>query len=379
MSCNDPAGRVVLTVDKNKLRHNFRQIAGKVAPCSILSVLKANAYGTGADIMGPVAVECGANRIGVADLSEAIAMQKALNNAVPVQILGVVTPGELAEAVKNDIVLPIDGVAMAEAVSAEALKQGKRIRVHFILDTGMGRFGLLPGNYLEEIKTASALPNLQIEGIYSHFPCAGVPGEAATLEQIEQFKTQYDQLQAAGISFAYRHIAASDGILCQTPSHNAPFNLVRLGLCWYGVCRNKAEEDIDLRPALELTTCVGAVRKMPKGSTIGYNRTVKLTCDTMIATICAGYADGLPLSLSNTGRVLINGASCPVIGRVSMDYTMVDVSNAPGEIKWGTPATIFGSNGGKYIPMAEVANYKNTHIHELLCSLGSRVQRVYIG
>ncbi len=379
MAANDLPGRVTLTVDKNALRKNFAKLAEKVAPCSLLSVLKANAYGTGADEMGKLVVECGANRIGVADLNEALAMQKAIGNAIPVQILGVVTPGELPEAVANDIVLPVNGLEMAKTISAEALKQNKTVRVHLILDTGMGRFGWLSGFCLEEIKAAASLPNVVIEGLYSHFPCAGTPGEAGTVAQINEFVRQYNELAANDIDFAYRHIAASDGILCQHASSQMPFNMVRLGLCWYGVCRNKAEEAIDLTPALKLASCVGAVRKLPAGSTVGYNRTVKLSCDTMVATICAGYADGLPLALSNTGRVLINGASCPVLGRVSMDYTMVDVSNAPGEISWGTPVTIFGSDGNESIAMQEVANHKNTHIHEILCSLGSRVRRVYIG
>ncbi|MBO5924494.1 MAG: alanine racemase, partial [Lentisphaeria bacterium] len=129
----------------------------------------------------------------------------------------------------------------------------------------------------------------------------------------------------------------------------------------------------------ELKTCVGAVRKMPAGFTIGYNRTVKLARDTMVATICAGYADGLPLDLSNKGRVVINGTSCPVLGRVSMDYTMIDVSNVPGEVKWGTPVTLFGKNGSEKIEANEVAQHKNTHIHDILCALGNRVQRIYIG
>lgn len=377
-SCSLP-GRVTLAVDKNVLHSNFRKLAEKSAPCSILSVLKANAYGTGADVMGKWVAEWGADRIGVADLAEALAMQQAINNTLPVQILGVATPDELPYAVENDIVLPVNSLDMAKAVSAEAVRQNKQVKVHFILDTGMGRFGFLPDTYLEEIKAAAALPNLITEGIYSHFPCAGTPGEAETAAQIEQFKAQYNQLQSAGMQFAYRHIAASDGILCQTPSVQEPFNLVRFGLCWYGMCQTEEEKALGLKPALELKTCVGAVRKMPAGFTIGYNRTVKLTRDTMVATICVGYADGLPLALSNQGRVIINGTSCPVLGRVSMDYTMVDVSNVPGEIKWGTPVTLWGSSGTESILAAELAAYKKTHVHDILCALGNRVQRIYIG
>lgn len=378
MQKTDLPRRVSLEVNCSKLRRNFQLIKEITAPCCVLSVLKANAYGTGANVMGRLAVECGAGRIGVADLSEALSMLQAIDHAVPVQILGVVTPGELPEAVKNDIVLPVNGWEMAKAVSAEAVKQQKTVRVHLILDTGMGRFGWISGFCQDEIKKVSVLPNLRLEGLYSHFPCAGTPGETGTLAQIAEFTRQYNALKDAGIDFAYRHIAASDGILCQVPSWQEPFNLVRLGLAWYGVCRNQAEKAARLEPALKLTTCVGAVRKLPAGFTVGYNRTVKLLKDTQVATICAGYADGLPLALSNNGRVLINGASCPIIGRVSMDYTMVDVSNAPGNITWGTPVTLFGTDGNETVGIAEVARGKNTHIHDILCALGSRVRRVYI-
>lgn len=376
MNVNIP-GRVRLEVDSAKLLANFEAVQKKVAPCSILTVLKANAYNVGADFMGKLAVKAGAVRIGVADVKEALAMLQSIRNALPVQILGVVTPDELPYAVANDLVLPVNGLAMAQIISAEAVRQNKQIRVHAIFDTGMGRFGLLAENYLDEIKSIAALPNLVLEGVYSHFPCAGTPREAGTMAQIADFKQRYAELQAAGIDPAYRHIAASDGILCQKSSSQKPFNLVRLGLCWYGVCRNPAEEDIGLQPALRLTTVVGAVREMPAGATIGYNRTVKLEKKTAIATVCVGYADGLPLALTNQGRVLINGVSCPVIGRVSMDYTMVDVSNVPGEVKWGTAVTLLGGDGNEYVGASEYAAYKNTHIHDILCALGNRVERIY--
>ena len=375
---DDVNARVVLTIDKTILRNNFRNIAVSVAPCRILSVLKADAYGTGAAVMAPLAVECGADRIGVADLCEALSVQKSIDKSVPVQILGVILPDELPDAVANDIVLPVNGLAMAKSISAEAVRQKRQVRVHIILDTGMGRFGCLPDFFLEDVKNILRLPNLQIEGLYSHFPCAGIPGEAETLAQIRLFNRQYADLVANGIDFACRHIAASDGILCQPDSCQTPFNMVRLGLCWYGCYRNKNGRNIDIVPALTLTARVGAVRKLPAGFTIGYNRTVRLTKDTVVATICAGYADGLPLALSNTGRVLINGVGCPILGRVSIDYTMVDVSHVPGTVGWGTPVTLFGRDGNETISVAEIANYKNTHIHEILCSLGKRVQRVYV-
>ncbi len=369
--------RVRLEVDEQVLRDNFAIVKEHTAGCRVLTVLKANAYGCGADRLGPLVVKAGTDRIGVADLHEALAMQKAVNNAVPVQILGVVTPEELPYAVENDLVLPVNGLAMARRISAEAGRQNKVVRVHAILDTGMGRFGLLEDNYLEEIKLIRKLPNLQLEGIYSHFPQAGVAGDAGTLGQIEMFKKALTVLEKEGVSFDLRHIAASDGIQCQKPAISAPFNLVRLGLCWYGLSRAENGLPFQLGQSLKLTTTVGAVRRMPAGSNIGYMRSCMLKRDSMVATICAGYADGLPLALSNAGRVLINGCSCPVLGRVSMDYTMVDVTDVPGTVEWGTPVTLLGCDGKENIEFSEYAKLKNTHIHDILCALGSRVERVY--
>ena len=371
-------GRVQLKVKKQVLLDNFNIIRKLAGNCNILTVLKANAYGTGDQPLSLIARQAGTDRIGVADMSEALHIRQSVGDDIPIQILGVVSPGELPEAVKTaNMVLPVEGLAMAQAVSAEAARQGKTVKIHVIIDTGMGRFGLLKDNFAAEILAIKALPNLEVEGIYSHFPCAGTPGEAGTVQQIEDFKNALHELRRKGVEFDLRHLAASDGILCQEPARCEPFNMVRLGLCWYGLNQDAAEKSAGLQRSLELTTCVGAVRKMPANATIGYNRTCTLKRDTMVATICAGYADGLPLALSNAGRVLINGVSCPVLGRVSMDYTMVDVSNVPGNVAWGTAVTLLGRDGDECIEFTEWAKFKNTHVHDILCALGNRVERVY--
>ena len=370
--------RVQLKVCKQVLLDNFNIIRKLAGDCRILTVLKANAYGTGDQALSQIARQAGTDRIGAADLGEAQNIRQSVGTDIPIQILGVVSPAELPEAVGTaNLVLPIEGLTMAKAVSNEALRQKKTVKIHVIIDTGMGRFGLLKDNFVDEICAIKALPNLEVEGIYSHFPCAGTPGEAGTVQQIEDFKNALHQLRQHGVEFDLRHLAASDGILCQEPARREPFNMVRLGLCWYGLNQDAAEKAAGLQRSLELTTCVGAVRNMPANSNIGYNRTCTLKRDTLVATICAGYADGLPLALSNAGRVLINGVSCPVLGRVSMDYTMVDVSNVPGNVAWGTPVTLLGRDGNECIEFTEWAKLKNTHVHDILCALGNRVERVY--
>ncbi len=367
--------RVRLEVSTQALKANFEVIKHRVAPCRVLTVLKANAYNVGARFMGGLAAAVGADRIGAADLEEALELQAA--SGLPIQVLGVLTPGELPTAVEHGLIVPVNALAMAEAVSAEAVRQRRTVRVHVILDTGMGRFGLLADNYRAEINAMRALPNLEMEGVYSHFPMAGTPGDPATQAQIVQFKKQLDVLNHDGITFALRHFAATDGINFQPESWRSPFNMVRLGLDWYGLCGSQTDRAIGLQPALRLTSVVGAVRELPADSTVGYFRTCRLTRKTRVATICAGYADGLPLALSNRGRVLICGVPCPILGRLSMDYTTVDVSGVPGEVGWGTPVTLWGEEGSEVIDIEEYARLKNTHVHDILCSLGSRVERVY--
>lgn len=369
-----PSRRVRLEVDTARLQHNFAAVRKRVGDCLILTVLKSDAYGVGAEFMAALAARSGAGRIGVADLAEALELERY---GLPVQVLGVLMPDEVPVAVAHDLVCPINGLAMARTLSAEALRQGKTVRGHIIIDTGMGRFGLRTADAAPEIRAIATLPGLNLEGIYSHFPMAGIPGDPATRQQIAELRDLVALLAGEGIRFQYCHFAASDGITCQEECLKAPFNMVRLGLLWYGHCRNDYGAALNLKPALRLKTAIGAVRELPAGATVGYFRTCKLTARTRVATICAGYTDGLPLALSNRGRVLVNGVSCPILGRLSMDYTTVDVSAVPGEIGWGTPVTLWGEEGKECIEIEEWARLKNTHAHDILCALGTRVERIY--
>ena len=362
-------------MDGAALAHNFRAVKKQVGACRILTVLKADAYHVGAEFMAKESVRCGADWIGVADLAEALELEKF---GLPLLVLGVLMPEEVPVAVAHGVVCPVNGFAMAETLSREALKQKKTVRCHVILDTGMGRFGMRTPDAAAEIRRIKALPGLDVEGIYSHFPMAGVPGDGPTLRQIADFRSVLAELEQEKITFKLRHFAASDGITCQEEAIREPFNMVRLGLLWYGHCRNEYGAQLGLRPALRLKAVVGAVRELPAGTTVGYFRTCKLERKTRVATVCAGYADGLPFALSNRGRVLIGGVSCPVLGRVAMDYLTVDVSKVPGEVGWGTPVTLWGSDGAEAIEIEEWAKLKNTHCHDILCALGNRVRRIYL-
>jgi alanine racemase len=195
--------------------------------------------------------------------------------------------------------------------------------------------------------------------------------------QIEKFLNLLENLSSKGISFSKIHIANSDAINNFPMTYHTPFNYVRTGINIYGSFDNEGQRILNLEPILTLKTKLAAVRTLPAGMTLGYGCTYKLMKDTRVGTIAAGYADGLPLALSNRGYVIINGSLCPVLGRVSMDYTTVSLEDAP-DAKIGDEVICLGGEGPRSISVDDWAQIKGTHAYEIICSFGTRVARRYI-
>ena len=365
--------RIWLEVDLDILEDNFKRICKTVAPLKVMAVLKANAYGLGVLPVAERLVKAGADGFCVAELREALQLKKF---GKPVQILGGLLDFELEEAVRNHFILGITDYQAAEKISAESVRQGVVTEVHFKIDSGMGRLGILASDAVATAKAVSKLPNLQCCGIYSHFPAAAQDelsrAQAAAVLQISE------ELEAEGIYLEKRHIANSDAInLCRFATV-APFTQVRAGIDLHGSFNADGERELGLNPTISLKTRVVQIREMPAGHTIGYNRTCRLPVNTTVATIAAGYADGIPLSLSNRGYVIIRGVLCPIIGRISMDYTTVRLEGPAKEILPGEEVIFIGEHGNSRITIADWANIKGTHPYEVLCSIGPRVERVYI-
>ncbi|MCP3966353.1 MAG: alanine racemase [Lentisphaerae bacterium] len=365
--------RVRLEVDLAKIRSNVSKIRHAVSPCGVTAVLKANAYGLGVRRIAEACRNAGADSFGVAELNEAL---RLIDMDIPVMILGNVLPEEISPAVAAGVILPINDFAMAEHISKEAVRQQKTVRCQFLVDTGMGRLGVLSREAADEIIKISKLPNLNCFGIYSHFPVAYQGEDAYTLKQLGRFKNLLAELQKAGVSFERIHMANSDAINNFPQTCQSPFNGVRTGLNIYGFFDNDVRHSLELEPVLSLKTRLAAVRRLPAGACIGYGRTHRLLKDTLVGTIAAGYADGLPLALSNRGYVLIRGQLCPVLGRVSMDYTTVALDVIP-DAECGDEVVCIGSQGDTAIPLSNWSQLKGTHPYELLCAMGSRVERVY--
>ena len=374
--------RVQVEIDLKALVRNYRKIAEHVKPMKVLCVLKANAYGLGVGAYAKALAAAGCTMFGVAEPFEALELQKSFKvsgfqgpKKPEVQILSSVLPDEIPEMVKQGVVLPVIDVPTAKLISAAAVKARKIAKVHFKLDTGMGRLGILAKDALAVIREVKTLPNLDCEGIFSHCPVAFEPKDPYTKRQIALFKSIVAAAAKEGISFKKVHMAASDAINNFPETAKPPFTLCRTGINLHGSFDPYGRKALKVEPVLTLKTRVAQVRELPAGTTLGYGRTWCLAKPTKVATISAGYADGLPLALTNRGFVFIGGKRCKIIGRISMDYTTVDVSDVKS-VKAGDEVICFGKCGNDSITPDDWAALKGTHAYDIICSLGNRVQRV---
>ena len=372
--------RVRVEIDLGALVRNYRRIQAHVKPMRVLCVLKANAYGLGVGPYAEALAKAGCRDFGVAEPFEALELLSVLRRgrcAADVQILSSILPDEIAPMVKAGVILPVTDLATAKLISAAARRAKTTARVHFKLDTGMGRLGILAKDALETIRAVKKLPALDCEGIFSHCPMAYDPKDPFTKRQVALFKSIVAACAKEGIAFRKVHMAASDAINNFPETARSPFTMVRTGINLHGSFDPNGRKALKVEPVLSLKTRVAQVRELPAGTTLGYGRTWCLSAPTRVATISAGYADGLPLALTNRGFVFIGGRRCKIIGRISMDYTTVDVSDVP-DVKPGDEVVCFGACGRDSITPDDWAELKGTHAYDVICSLGSRVQRVVV-
>ena len=374
--------RVTVEIDLKALVRNYRKIVAHVRPMKVLCVVKANAYGLGVAAYARALSDAGCENFGVAEPHEALELIRVLSAASPsVQILSSVLPDEIPEMVRAGVVLPVTDLEGARLISAAAVKAKTVARVHFKLDTGMGRLGILASDpegidrALATIRAVRALPNLDCEGIFTHCPMAYEPKDPFTKGQIALFKKILAACAKEGIAFKKVHMAASDAINNFPETAKKPFTMVRTGINLHGSFDPYGRKTLKVEPVLTLKTRVAQVRELPAGTTLGYGRTWCLNRPAKIATISAGYADGLPLALTNRGFVFIGGRRCKIVGRISMDYTTVDVTDVP-DVKAGDEVICFGKCGEDAITPDDWAVLKGTHAYDIICSLGSRVGRV---
>ena len=298
--------RVVVEIDLKALVRNYRRIVVHCRPAKVLCVLKANAYGLGVGAYAKALAKAGCTMFGVAEPFESLELQKALGRAglragrgrdgarpsPEIQILSSILPDEIPEMVKAGVILPIIDVPTAKLISAAAVKAKVVAKVHFKLDTGMGRLGILAKDAIAVMREVKKLPNLDCEGVFSHFPMAFDPKDPFTKRQIKLFKDIVAAAEKEGFRFKKVHISASDGINNFPETAKKPFTVVRTGINLHGSFDPYGKKALKVEPVLSLKTRVAQVRELPAGTTLGYGRTWCLNKQTKVATISAGYADG---------------------------------------------------------------------------------------
>ncbi len=359
-------------VNLQTLRENFYKLQA-YTKSEIMPIVKADAYGHGVIPVVKTLIACGAKRYGVALLQEALEI-KAVFPEVTVMVMGATELEESDTLVREEIIPTVFLLAQAQALSKAAVRQKRTARLHIKVDSGMGRIGFRETD-VEDIIKIYNLPNLLIEGIFTHFATADQRDLSFARKQLQGFQTLCDRLKRAGLCIPIRHAANSAAIIQFPESH---FELVRLGISLYGLApSSQVGDNVGLEPVMSWKARVSHVKSISTGETVSYGRTFKAAYPTRVATIPVGYADGLRRILSNQGEMLIHGRRSTVIGRICMDQAMLEVTKIPS-IKVGDVVTILGKDGNEQLTATEMAEWMGTISYEVVCGISKRVPRVYL-
>jgi alanine racemase len=362
-------------IDLDAVDHNVRQLKRLLGPTVLLTaVVKAEAYGHGAMPVSRRALAAGADRLAVATPREAIHLRRAGVNS-PLLVLGPTPPWEAEGLVSQGIIATVMSLPTAQALSGAAAAARVKATVHVKVDTGMGRYGLLPHEVLPFALALRELPALDVEGLWTHFATAEDVDASYLHQQLDTFLAVAEQLRQNGISAPLRHAANSAAAICHPESR---LEMVRCGLAIYGLypsdgCRAK----LTLHPAMTLKSRVCRLRWLPEGSSISYGRTYRTTRPTLAAFVPIGYADGWRRALSNRGAMLIRGQRVPLVGRVCMDGCVADVTAVEG-VQEGDEVVLLGRQGESEITADEIAESLGTISYDVVTTVGPRVPRVYL-
>lgn len=366
--------RTQAKIDLDAVEYNYNNTRAKLPQgCKLLGVIKADAYGHGAVELARF-LENKCDFFGVACIEEAVELKKA-GIKTPILILGYVAPAFYDLVVKYDIRIPVFSYDTAKALSDEAVKQGKTVPFHFCIDTGMSRIGFQVNEESADVcKQICTLPNIEAEGLFSHFATADETDLTKALAQREKYKTFVEMLESRGIQIPIKHLNNSAGIM----NFDEYFDMCRMGIILYGLYPSEEVDKslLDIKPVMSWLTHISHIKTIEAGREVSYGGTFKTTEPRVIATIPVGYADGYPRCLSNKGRVIINGQYAPIVGRVCMDQFMVDVTDVDGA-ELDSIVTLVGKDGDAELSMEEVSNAAYSFNYELPCRVARRVPRTY--
>ena len=370
--------RVKAVVSLDAIAHNFAEMKKNIAKgTKIVAVIKADGYGHGAEAIARLIEDYDYIwGFAVATPEEALQL-RTFGVKKPILILGIVFEEYFTEMIAKEIRLTVCTYEMAQKLSEEAQRQGRDVHIHIGLDTGMSRIGFADRQEsVEEIKKISQLPNLKIEGMFTHFARADETDRSPAIDQLNRYLNFAKLLEDAGIQIPMKHCSNSAGII-RVPEAN--LNAVRAGITIYGIYpSNEVERDIvKLIPAMELKSHISYIKTVEPGAAFSYGGTFTAKKEMKVATIPVGYADGYPRSLSNKGWVLIHGKKAPILGRVCMDQFMVDITKIP-DAKAGDEVTLIGKDGKEFISIEKFGDLSGRFSYEFACDISPRVPRVYI-
>jgi len=362
-------------VDLNRFRRNLAAIAAAIGPRrQILLVVKADAYGHGAVEIARCAVANGVSMLGVATLHEGIELRSA-GVDVPIVILSPGLLSEVDEIVEHRLTPCVASLDFAQRLSDRCVAHQLLCRVHVEVDTGMGRAGVAEGDAVPFIERLIGLPNLRLEGVFTHFPDADSGRTDVSEEQLRRLGEVLHALEIRKIEVPLRHAANSAGILSV---HDSYLDLVRPGILAYGFYPSRAvPHTVEVEGVMAFKTRIVQIRDVPPGRSISYGRTFQTTRWMRMAVLAVGYGHGYPWALSNRGEVLIRGRRAPIVGRITMDLSMADLTAIP-EAAVEDEVVLWGEQGGHVLDLGEVAERAQTIPYDLLCNMGKRVVRLFL-
>ena len=362
-------------VDLDAYQANLRALQQWVGPrVQVFAVVKANAYGHGLVPVARAAVQAGATRLVVHRLEEGLAL-RAAGIAAPILLLGYVPVAAAPAVAQHGLIPTVITLEFLQALASHA-SPARPHPVHINVDTGMGRYGLLPHEVVDFLRAVQHIPGVQVEGLYTHFATADEADTTYLQRQWTVFREVLAAVEAAGLMPPVRHACNSAATFALPAAH---LDAVRPGIATYGLRPSLVwEPPVPLRPVLTWKSRVARVRTLPAGSSIGYGRTYITKRPTTVALVPVGYGDGYVRRLSNRAQVLVRGRRAPVVGRVSMDQIVVDVSHIPG-VALEDEVVLLGAQGEAHITAEEMAAWAETINYEVTTLMLPRVPRVYHG
>jgi alanine racemase len=357
-----------------KAASEAERVAGRspIKPPGVIGVVKANAYGHGAARVGLALQEAGAKMLACADIEEGVVLREA-GVAVEVLVFGALGVSDLTGVFDYDLTPTISTPSAGRALNAAAAQRGRRLRYHLKIDTGMNRLGFRYDNLARTLPELFSSSHLELAAVYTHFGTANDPDHPLFAEQRERFEHVLSQLDSGfNVRPALRHAANSAAMLRDT---RVWFDLVRPGLLLYGVVPPPLAATLPLRPVMSLTSRLVSVKGVRPGEVVGYGARWMARQPSRIATVPAGHADGLDMRLADRGHVLVRGRRASIVGSVCMDMIMVDISGLDADT--GDEVVIIGEQGGERLDVREMAATIGTSPYEILCRVGTRIERMY--